>query len=59
MGLDHSTESTGAPASGAPADHTDPTGLPWPHTWPGVYAFVLASFVTWVALLTVFELIFS
>jgi hypothetical protein len=46
-------ESPGAKAS------DDATGLPWPTSWPGVYACVLACFVTWVALLVAFELFFS
>jgi hypothetical protein len=37
----------------------DATGLPWPHSWLGVYVLVIASFVTWVGLLVAFELIFS
>ena len=31
------------------------TGLPWPRTWPGVYAVVLICFVAWVVLLVVLE----
>ncbi|GEM_PF-723983 len=27
------------------------TGLPWPKSWNGAYAFVIGSFVVWVALL--------
>ncbi len=27
------------------------TGLPWPKTWTGSYALVIANFVVWVALL--------
>jgi hypothetical protein len=50
----------GIAAAAAPIERdSDPTGLPWPRTWPGVYALVMASFVTWVALLLAFELIFS
>ena len=43
------------------ADDTgdDATGLPWPRSWFGVYALVLACFVAWVALLVAFELSFS
>ena len=37
----------------------DATGLPWPRSWPGVYALVLASVVAWVALLVAFELSYS
>ena len=37
----------------------DATGLPWPHTWPGVYALVITSFTLWVVLLSAFESIFS
>ena len=35
------------------------TGLPWPRTWPGVYAFVMGCVVAWVALLVVLERSFS
>jgi hypothetical protein len=35
------------------------TGLTWLRTWPGVYLFVMGSFVTWVALLLVFGWAFS
>jgi hypothetical protein len=35
------------------------TGLPWPRTWPGVYAVVLFCFVAWVVLLIVLERSFS
>lgn len=35
------------------------TGLPWLRTWPGVYLFVMGSFVIWVALLLVFGRVFS
>ncbi len=35
------------------------TGLPWPRTWPGVYAVVLICFVAWVVLLVVLERSFS
>jgi hypothetical protein len=34
------------------------TGLPWPHSWRGVYLLVLASFVIWVALLTALQRFF-
>ena len=33
------------------ARETEATGLPWPRTWPGVYLFVIGSFILWVALL--------
>ena len=35
------------------------TGLPWPRTWPGVYAIVMICFVAWVVLLVVLERSFS
>jgi hypothetical protein len=35
------------------------TGLPWPRTWPGVYAVVFVCFVAWVVLLLVLERRFS
>jgi hypothetical protein len=35
------------------------TGLPWPRTWPGVYLFVMSSFVTWVGLLLLLEWVYS
>ena len=35
------------------------TGLPWPRTWPGVYAVVMICFVAWVVLLVVLERSFS
>jgi hypothetical protein len=35
------------------------TGLPWPRTWPGVYALVLICFVAWVILLVVLERSYS
>ncbi len=35
------------------------TGLPWPRTWPAVYAVVLICFVAWVSLLVVLERSFS
>jgi hypothetical protein len=40
-------------------DSDEATGLPWPTTWPGVYAVVLVSFVVWVALLAALKLSFS
>jgi hypothetical protein len=51
-----STETT---PSAIGASNDDSTGLPWPYTWPGVYALVIASFVLWIVLLIAFELIFS
>ena len=40
-----------------PADEA--TGLPWPRTWPGVYAIVVVCFVMWVVLLVMLERSFS
>ena len=44
-----------------PADEPqdESTGLPWPRTWPGVYAVVMSCFVAWVVLLVVLERSFS
>jgi hypothetical protein len=43
--------------SSVPADQPpdEATGLPWPRTWPGVYAAVMICFVAWVLLLVVLE----
>jgi hypothetical protein len=38
---------------------SEETGLPLFHTWKGVYLFVLASFVLWVALLIALTKMFS
>ena len=32
-------------------DEAKTTGLPWPKTWNGAYALVIAVFLTWVILL--------
>ncbi len=32
-------------------DEEKTTGLPWPKTWNGAYAFVIANFVIWIVLL--------
>jgi hypothetical protein len=40
------------------ARESEETGLPWPRTWRGVYYFVLASFVVWVALLLALTRVF-
>jgi hypothetical protein len=47
----------GPPHPPGPADEPPDvsTGLPWPHTWPGVYAIVMICFVAWVVLLVVLE----
>ena len=37
----------------------EPTGLPWFHTWRGVYVFVFGCFILWVALLFALTRIFS
>lgn len=44
-----------------PADEPpdEATGLPWPRTWPGVYAVVMICFVAWVLLLVVLERSYS
>src|SRR5262249_16546792 len=35
------------------------TGLPWPRSWRGVYAFVLVCLALWVTMLVVLERSFS
>ena len=44
-----------APSEGA---DTEDTGVPWLRTWSRVYAFVLAWFGVWVALLLVLTEVF-
>lgn len=39
------------PATEPSAREGEETGLPWLRTWKGVYLFVIASFILWVALL--------
>jgi hypothetical protein len=47
------------PPAGAPETGNEGTGLPWPRSWPGVYALVVACFVTYVVLLVVLKQAFS
>jgi hypothetical protein len=47
-----------AGASPTPVDDRA-TGLPLLRTWRAVYVFVVVAFVTWVALLTALERVFS
>ena len=55
---DHRAGSHHSPAAAhEPEDKA--TGLPWPRTWPAVYAVVLICFVAWVVLLVVLERSFS
>ena len=46
------TESTSSPTT---ANEEKTTGLPWPKTWSGAYAFVIANFLIWIALLLVLK----
>jgi hypothetical protein len=57
----HRENQAGAPKSSgsAPESLDEATGLPWPPTWPGIYAFVLILFALWVILLVVLERSFS
>jgi hypothetical protein len=57
----HDDDRAGPPHPPAVADEPQggTTGLPWPRTWPGVYAVVLICFVAWVVLLVVLERSFS
>jgi hypothetical protein len=46
--------------AGRPSTNEDEaTGLPWPHTWRGVYLLVVGSFVLWVGLLVALTVVFS
>ena len=48
------------PAATEPsARESEATGLPFFHSWKGVYLFVLGSFVFWVALLVALTKMFS
>jgi hypothetical protein len=49
------------PASAAepPVAEAETTGLPWFHTWRGVYVFVFSCFIIWVVLLFALTLSFS
>ena len=40
-----------APPGPARSNNDAGTGLPWPHSWRGVYLLVFGCFVLWVALL--------
>jgi hypothetical protein len=42
-----------------PAAESGETGLPWLGSWRGVYLFVLATFVLWIALLWLLTSLFS
>jgi hypothetical protein len=57
----HRENRAGAPNSSdvTPESLDEATGLPWPQTWPGIYAFVLILFALWVILLVVLERSFS
>ena len=50
---------TAADAPSGPVSNNEATGLPWFHTWRGVYVFVFGCFVLWVALLFALTRIFS
>ena len=56
---DENTQYAPAPPTTVNAGANDPTGLPWPRSWRGVYVFVMVCFATWVALLLALEMIFS
>ena len=57
----HDDDRAGPPHPPDPADEPPDgaTGLPWPRTWPGVYAVVLICFVAWVVLLVALGRSFS
>jgi hypothetical protein len=52
------SEDGSAGASTARADDRS-TGLPLLRTWRAVYVFVVVAFLTWVALLTALDRVFS
>jgi hypothetical protein len=52
------SEDGSAGASPAPMDDRS-TGLPLLRTWRAVYVFVVVAFLTWVALLTALDRVFS
>jgi hypothetical protein len=41
------------------ARESNATGLPWLRTWPGVYLFVLGSFLLWIVLLVALTDLFA
>jgi hypothetical protein len=57
----HDEDRCGPAHTPAPADESQDgaTGLPWPRTWPGVYAVVLICFVAWLLLLIALERSYS
>jgi hypothetical protein len=58
----HDDDRTGPPHHPpVPADEPrdGETGLPWPRTWPGIYAVALACFVASVMFLWVLERSYS
>jgi len=57
MGVQRSEE--GSPASSPGPVDDRATGLPLLRTWRAVYVFVVVAFLTWVALLTALERVFS
>ena len=55
----HDTAMTSNTPPDAPGGGDNETGLPWFHTWLGVYVFVEGIFVVWVALLFALGVLFS
>jgi hypothetical protein len=53
------SETHPAPVDAPPTGVDDRTGLPWFRTWRDVYAFVLVTFILWVALLLALTLSYS
>ena len=56
---DKTADPAAPPTDAARPDAEEATGLPWLHTWRGLYWFVLASFIFWVGLLYALSVIFS
>ena len=55
--MDHITTAADTPSE--PVQNNEATGLPWFHSWRGIYVFVFGCFVLWVALLFALTRIFS
>jgi hypothetical protein len=59
MPPDHPSALADAPREPAETNNSEATGLPWLHTWRGIYVFVIGCFVLWVVLLFALTKIFS
>jgi uncharacterized RDD family membrane protein YckC len=55
MTIDDDQSRPPGPPNPADLPPEEATGLPWPRTWPGIYAVVMICFVAWVVLLVALE----